>query len=121
MGFELRQQQPHAHLTVITSLNWSRNGTRAPVKGRVATACPDRQTAVYCGLVRNVVGLANYVTKNVKDRRKVEMPPEDGRTSVPPRLAVEGFLDREQGPSLAGAAGRVVSSTRCRRLLRRRE
>ncbi len=42
---------------------------------------PQRQTAVYGDRMRNVVGLANYLTKNVKDRRKVEVPPQgwDGR------------------------------------------
>jgi hypothetical protein len=74
---EFRHQQPHAHLTVITSLNWSRNGIKELVKGWWAMCCPDRQTAVYCDQVQNVVGLANYVTKNVKDRSKVEMPPQD--------------------------------------------
>ena len=34
----------------------------------------DRLTAVCCDRVQNVPGLANYVTKNVKDRSKVEMP-----------------------------------------------
>lgn len=74
---EFRQQRPHAHLTVITSLNWSRNGIKELVKGWWAMSCPDRQTAVYCDRVQNVVGLANYVTKNVKDRRKVEVPPQE--------------------------------------------
>ncbi|HLJ92423.1 MAG TPA: hypothetical protein VKU02_04440 [Gemmataceae bacterium] len=74
---EFRHQQPHAHLTVITSLNWSRTGIKELVKGWWATSCPDRQTAVYCDRVRNVPGLANYVTKNVKDRSKVEMPPQE--------------------------------------------
>ena len=74
---EFRHQQPHAHLTAITSLNWSKNGIKELVKGWWAMSCPDRQTAVYCDRVRNVPGLANYVTKNVKDRRKVEMPPQE--------------------------------------------
>lgn len=74
---EFRHQQPHAHLTVITSLNWLRTGIKELVKGWWAMSCPDRQTAVYCDRVRNVPGLANYVTKNVKDRSKVEMPPQD--------------------------------------------
>jgi hypothetical protein len=74
---EFRHQQPHAHLTVITSLNWSRNGIKELVKGWWAMSCSDRQTAVYCDRVQNVVGLANYVTKNVKDRSKVEMPPQE--------------------------------------------
>jgi hypothetical protein len=43
-----------------------------------AASRPDRRTAVYCDRVRNVPGLANYVTKNVKDRSKVEMPPHEG-------------------------------------------
>jgi hypothetical protein len=58
-------------------LNWSRTGIKELVKGWWAMSCPDRQTAVYCDRVRNVPGLANYVTKNVKDRRKVEMPPQE--------------------------------------------
>ena len=74
---EFRHQQPHAHLTVITSLNWSRNGIKELVKGWWAMSCPDRQTAVYCDRVQNVPGLANYVTKNVKDRSKVEMPTQE--------------------------------------------
>lgn len=74
---EFRHQQPHAHLTAITSLNWSRNGIKELVKGWWAMSCPNRQTAVYCDRVRNVPGLANYVTKNVKDRRNVEMPPQE--------------------------------------------
>jgi hypothetical protein len=74
---EFRHQQPHAHLTVITSLKWSRTGIKELVKGWWAMSCPDRQTAVYCDRVRNVPGLANYVTKNVKDRRKVEIPPQE--------------------------------------------
>jgi hypothetical protein len=74
---EFRHQQPHAHLTVITSLNWSRNGIKELVKGWWALSCPARQTAVYCDRVQNVPGLANYVTKNVKDRSKVEMPPQE--------------------------------------------
>jgi hypothetical protein len=74
---EFRNQQPHAHLTVITSLDWSRNSIKELVKGWWAMSCPDRQTAVYCDRVRNVPGLANYVTKNVKDRSKVEMPPQE--------------------------------------------
>ncbi len=47
------------------------------VKGWWAMSCSDRQTAVYCDQVRNVLGLANYVTKNLKDRSKVEMPPQE--------------------------------------------
>src|ERR1700730_4267390 len=43
----------------------------------VPRPAPDSQTAVYCDRVRNVPGLANYVTKNIKDRRKVEMPPQE--------------------------------------------
>jgi hypothetical protein len=74
---EFRHQQPHAHLTVITSLTWSKNGIKELVKGWWAMSCPDRQTAVYCDRVRNVPGLANYVTKNVKDRSKFEMPPQE--------------------------------------------
>jgi hypothetical protein len=52
-------------------------GIKELVKGWWAMSCSDRQTAVYCDRVRNVPGLANYVTKNVKDRRKVEMPPQE--------------------------------------------
>jgi hypothetical protein len=74
---EFRHQQPHAHLTVITSLNWSRPGIKELVKGWCTMSCPDRQTTVYCDRVQNVPGLANYVTKNVKDRSKVEMPPQE--------------------------------------------
>jgi hypothetical protein len=74
---EFRHQQPHSHLTVITSLDWSRKSIKELVKGWWAMSCPDRQTAVYCDRVRNVPGLANYVTKNVKDRSKVEMPPQE--------------------------------------------
>src|SRR5262249_31861634 len=35
------------------------------------------RTAVYCDRVQNVIGTANYVTKNVRDRRGVEMPPPE--------------------------------------------
>jgi hypothetical protein len=74
---EFRHQQPHAHLTFITSLNWSRTGIKELVKGWWAISCHDRPTTVYCDRVQNVGGLANYVTKNVKDRSKVEMPPQE--------------------------------------------
>src|SRR5437868_13870200 len=40
-------------------------------------SCPDRKTAVYCDHIHKVIGCANYVTKNVKDRSKVEMPPQE--------------------------------------------
>ena len=73
---EFRCGQPHAHLTIITSVGWSRWRVKEVFKGWWASSCPGRTTAVYCDRVRNVVGLANYLPKNVKDRRGVEMPPE---------------------------------------------
>ena len=74
---EFRHQRPHAHLTVITDLNLSRNTIKELVKGWWATSCSGRPTSVYCDRVKTVVGHANYVTKNVKDRNWVEMPPQD--------------------------------------------
>jgi hypothetical protein len=76
INIEFRHQKPHCHLTVITSLNWSVNAMKELVKGWWALSCPVRSTAVYCDRVRNVLGLANYLPKHVKDRSKVEMPPQ---------------------------------------------
>ncbi len=47
------------------------------VKEWWSSSCHDRHTtAVYCDHVHNVIGLANYLPKNIKDRSHVEMPPE---------------------------------------------
>src|SRR5436305_4887411 len=77
INIEFSNGQAHMHMTVITSLDWSIYKIKAVVKEWWSSSCPDRHTtAVYCDLVRNVIGLANYLPKNIKDRRHVEMPPE---------------------------------------------
>jgi hypothetical protein len=74
---EFTNGQPHMHMTIITSLNWSIGKMKAAVKQWWSSSCAGRHTtAVYCDRVRNVIGLANYLPKNLKDRRRVEMPPE---------------------------------------------
>jgi hypothetical protein len=78
INIEFKDGEPHMHMTVITSLVWSVYAMKMMVKGLWSDSCSERQTtAVYCDRVHNVIGLANYLSKNLKDRRKVEMPPAD--------------------------------------------
>lgn len=77
INIEFKDGEPHMHMTVITSLAWSVYTMKKVVKCLWSESCLERQTtAVYCDRVHNVIGLANYLPKNVKDRRKVEMPPD---------------------------------------------
>ena len=77
INIEFSDGQPHLHMTVITSLDWTISKMKAVVKEWWSSSCPDRQiTAVYCDTIHNAIGLANYLPKNLKDRRPVEMPPE---------------------------------------------
>lgn len=76
INVEFKNGEPHMHMTVITSLVWSVYAMKKMMKWLWSESCVERQaTAVYCDRVHSVVGLANYLPKNLKDRRKVEMPP----------------------------------------------
>lgn len=77
INIEFKEGEPHMHMTVITSLAWSVHTMKMIVKAMWSSSCPERQTtAVYCDRVHNVIGLANYLPKNIKDRSRVETPPE---------------------------------------------
>jgi len=76
ISIEFSQQKPHCHLTIITSVDVTKNTIKELIKGWWAMSCPGRSTAVYCDRVRNIIGLANYLPKNIKDRSKVEIPPQ---------------------------------------------
>lgn len=78
---EFRRQQPHAHLSVISSIWNSKAAAKQVVKGWWSKSCPSRLTSVYCDFVHNVEGWANYIAKNVIDRKGIERPPSewDGR------------------------------------------
>jgi len=69
--------EPHCHVTVITPANWSRRKAKRLVKQWWKASCPRRKVSVYADRVRTVIGHAHYVTKNLKDRRGVEMPPQE--------------------------------------------
>ncbi len=78
INIEFSSGQPHLHMAVVTSLAWSADKLKAVVKAWWSGSCADREeTAVYCDHVHNVIGLANYLPKNLKDRRSVEMPPAE--------------------------------------------
>lgn len=72
---EFRHGEPHCHVTVITPLGWSKRAVKELAAGWWKASCPGRAVSVYADRVRNVVGHGNYVTKNLKNRRTVEMPP----------------------------------------------
>lgn len=74
---EFRHGEPHCHVTVITPANWSRRKAKRLVKGWWKASCPGRTISVYADRVHSVEGHGNYVCKNVKDRRSVEMPPQE--------------------------------------------
>jgi hypothetical protein len=74
---EFRHGEPHCHVTVITPADWSRRKAKRLVKGWWKASCPRRTISVYADRVHTVIGHGNYVTKNVKDRRTVEMPPQE--------------------------------------------
>jgi len=98
INIEFTDGQPHMHMTVISSLGWGIYKIKAAVKEWWSSSCTDRQaTAVYCDHVQNVMGLANYLPKNLKDRRHVEMPPE-GWSSRTCRLVwcSRGFLTKRK-------------------------
>lgn len=80
MRIEFRHGRPHVHLTVITSLKLSMIGELA--RRWWTRACQDRETVVgYCKPAYSPEAWARYATKHLKDRSKVELPPEhwDGR------------------------------------------
>ena len=60
---------PHCHLTIITSAAWSVRRAHSLIRAWWKASCPNRKVRVYGGGVRTVVGHANYVRKNLKDRR----------------------------------------------------
>lgn len=69
--------EPHCHVTVITPANWSKRKAKRLVKLWWKASCPGRKVSVYADRVRTVEGHARYVTKNLNDRRGVEMPPQE--------------------------------------------
>ena len=97
---EFVEGNPHCHLTLITSGEWSAWKAHSLIRALWKAACPDRKVRVYGGNVRTVVGNANYVCKNVKDRRWVHGPPPDwnGKTCHFVRTS-KGFLEGTK-PSL---------------------
>ncbi len=94
---EFKDGEPHAHVTVITPLGWSRRRVKRLVKGWWKKSCPGRQTLVYADRVRTVIGLAKYTTKDLLDRRGVEMPPQEwsGRSCRFVRRS-QGFLTKSK-------------------------
>jgi hypothetical protein len=74
---EFKDGEPHAHVTVITPLGWSKRRVKKLVKRWWKASCPGRQVSVYADRVQTVIGHANYVTKNLINRRGVEMPPQE--------------------------------------------
>jgi hypothetical protein len=69
--------QPHAHLTVITALNWSKWKMKDMVRGWWSSSCGGRPVKVYCDRVNDATAHARYVTKNLRDRRGVLPPPDE--------------------------------------------
>lgn len=74
---EFKDGHPHCHATVITPLGWAEEAVKELARGWWVASCPGRQVLVYAKPVRNVVGHAKYVTKDVIDRSEVEMPPDE--------------------------------------------
>lgn len=98
INIEFSNGQPHMHMTIMFPLDWSIYKIKATVKEWWSSSCTERQViAVYCDHVQNVMGLANYLPKNLKDRRHVEMPPE-GWNSRTCRLVwrSRGFLTKRK-------------------------
>jgi hypothetical protein len=95
IAIEFTSGQPHMHGAIITSLQLTAYKFKALAADWWSSSCPNRQTAVYCARVRNVMGLANYLPKFLQDRRPVEMPPR-AWSSYACRLVwrSRGFLSR---------------------------
>jgi hypothetical protein len=95
IAIEFTGDQPHMHAAIITSLQLTAYKSKVLVSDWWASSCPHRQTAVYCARVRNVIGLANYLPKFLRDRRHLEMPPR-AWSSYACRLVwrSRGFLSR---------------------------
>lgn len=68
---------PHAHITVRSSL--SSDDILAELRKRLRKVLGRVRFALYCDDVHNVEGLARYLAKNVKDRRRVFRPPHGWR------------------------------------------
>ena len=88
-----RDSNPHCHLTLITSAPWSEGQAHSRIRALWMASCPHRKVSVYGDWVHKVVGLANYVCKNVKDRGGVRGPPPgwNGKTCRFVRTS-KGFL-----------------------------
>jgi hypothetical protein len=74
---EFKDGHPHCHVTIITPLGWEEQAVKELARGWWVASCPGRQVLVYAKPVRNVVGHAKYVCKDLIDRTGVHMPPDD--------------------------------------------
>lgn len=74
---EFKSGEPHAHGIFITPLGWSREEIKELVRGWWESSCSGRSTLAYADRVRTVVGIGKYSVKDLKDRRGVEMPPQE--------------------------------------------
>ena len=75
LAVEFRHEIPHCHLLLIATPGWQPTEAKRLIREWWTVSCPERSTAVYCDRVKNPVGVANYVAKNLLDRRRVELPP----------------------------------------------
>jgi hypothetical protein len=80
LNIEFVLKKPHIHLTLIApSLNNDKL-VKSIIKAIWSKCCSNysqADTSVYCKKVKNPIGLANYITKNLKNSYKYEKAPCD--------------------------------------------
>ena len=69
--------EPHCHLTIMTSANWSDWKAKQLVRGWWKDACHDRDVCVDTKTIRTDIGYGKYITKDLRNRSCVERPPEE--------------------------------------------
>ena len=114
--------QPHAHFLFITPAMWPEGG-KTLIRQWWSLAC-QRPVKVHCSLVESDIAVAKYVTKDLKDRGRVRLPPSEwnGRKC---RLNWQsrGFLARSKKAIWGEVVSRWYPSTsgvflaECKRLL----
>ncbi len=68
---------PHAHVTFIAPFGGSDAAMKKLIRKWWSASCDGRPVSVYCKPVKTAEGYARYVTKHLKDRSKVYLPPEN--------------------------------------------
>jgi hypothetical protein len=82
LRIEFTNRKPHLHGSLIIDKEINQKECHNLLRQAWQKACGIRQTRVYCKPTKNQVGNARYVTKNIKDRNKVEKIPENWDTKI---------------------------------------